>query len=44
MCDSYPCQHGGQCDLLSDGFFECACKKGYSGGFCECKYFFPIYI
>jgi len=42
-CDSYPCQHGGQCDVLSVGH-SCACKNGYSGGFCECKYFFPIYI
>ena len=42
-CYSHPCLHGGQCDVVSDGY-RCACKNGYSGGFCDSKYFLPIYI
>lgn len=33
-CISQPCGHGGSCIIRKDSF-QCVCKKGFSGDFCE---------
>ena len=36
-CSSNPCQNGGACVVAKHKLemFECICKNGYSGEFCE---------
>lgn len=33
-CSSYPCENGGQCTDLIDGF-SCTCELGYTGKKCQ---------
>ncbi|KAL0972901.1 hypothetical protein UPYG_G00196220 [Umbra pygmaea] len=35
LCDSAPCQHGGQCVENEGSGMLCSCPMGYSGTFCE---------
>lgn len=34
-CLEYPCNNGGECKNLNDTEFECTCKLGFTGEFCE---------
>ena len=34
-CSSMPCKNGGECKDLGSNQFECECKNGYNGEFCE---------
>ncbi|RUS83809.1 hypothetical protein EGW08_008421, partial [Elysia chlorotica] len=34
-CQSMPCQNDGVCLVVNKHFFECVCKKGYTGLHCE---------
>ena len=33
-CASYPCDNGGNCTDLADGY-ECSCLPGFTGSDCE---------
>ncbi|XP_010870593.2 protein jagged-2 isoform X2 [Esox lucius] len=35
LCDSAPCQHGGQCVWKEGSAVLCSCPMGYAGRFCE---------
>ena len=36
-CQPNPCQNDGICNELTNGEFECTCKKGYFGDKCQGK-------
>lgn len=35
MCMDYPCQNGAECRDVNGTQFECVCRGGYTGEFCE---------
>ena len=35
VCQTFPCRNDGVCEDLGNSNFQCHCKKGFTGAFCE---------